>query len=39
MLLPYEGRLYIERVSRIDYGITFSVPMTAIQRFLATQPR
>jgi S1-C subfamily serine protease len=39
MLLPYEGRLYIERVSRIDYGITFSVPMTAIQRFLAIQPR
>jgi hypothetical protein len=39
MLLPYEGRLYIERASRIDYGITFSVPMTAIQRFLAAQPR
>jgi S1-C subfamily serine protease len=33
-LMPYEGNLYIERVSRIDYGITFSVPMTAIQRFL-----
>jgi hypothetical protein len=36
ILLPYEGRLYMEQVSRIDYGITFSVPMTAIQRFLRT---
>jgi S1-C subfamily serine protease len=34
MLLPYEGRLYMERATRIDYGITFSVPMGAIQRFL-----
>jgi hypothetical protein len=36
MLLPYEGRLYVEQVSRIDYGITFSVPMTRIERFLRT---
>jgi S1-C subfamily serine protease len=34
--LPYEGRFYVEQVSRIDYGITFSVSMTAIQRFLRT---
>jgi S1-C subfamily serine protease len=34
MLLPYDGRLYMEQVSRIDYGITFSVPMTQIERFL-----
>jgi hypothetical protein len=34
MLLPYEGRLYMEQVARIDYGITFSVPITAIQRFM-----
>lgn len=34
--LPYEGRLYIEQVTRIDYGVTFSVSMTAIQRFLRT---
>jgi S1-C subfamily serine protease len=34
MLVPYEGRLYIERSTRIDYGMTFSVPSTAIRRFL-----
>lgn len=34
MLLPYDGRLYMEQVTRIDYGITFSVPMTSIRRFL-----
>jgi S1-C subfamily serine protease len=34
MLMPYEGRLHIERVTRIDYGITFSVPMTSIHRFM-----
>jgi hypothetical protein len=34
MLVPYDGNLFIDRVSRIDYGITFSVPMTSIQRFL-----
>jgi hypothetical protein len=34
MLLPYEGRLYMEQIMRIDYGITFSVPMTSIRRFL-----
>ena len=37
--LPYEGRLYIEEVSRIIYGVTFSVSMTAIQRFLRTVGR
>jgi S1-C subfamily serine protease len=37
--LPYEGRLYIEQVSRIDYGVTFSVSMTAIQRFLRARNR
>lgn len=36
MLMPYDGRLHIERVMRIDYGITFSVPMTSIQRFMQT---
>jgi S1-C subfamily serine protease len=35
MLMPYEGRLHIERVTRIDYGITFSVPMTSIRRFMS----
>jgi S1-C subfamily serine protease len=39
MLMPYDGRLYIERATRIDYGITFSVPMTSIQRFLAAPGR
>jgi hypothetical protein len=34
MLMPYDGRLHIERVTRIDYGITFSVPMTSIRRFM-----
>lgn len=34
MLLPYDGRLYMEQTMRIDYGITFSVPMTSIRRFL-----
>jgi hypothetical protein len=34
LLLPYEGRLYAERVARINYGITFSVPMPAIRRFM-----
>jgi hypothetical protein len=37
--LPYEGKLYIEEVSRIIYGVTFSVPMTAIARFLRTTGR
>jgi hypothetical protein len=36
ILLPYQGNLFSEQVSRIDYGITFSVPMTAITRFLRT---
>jgi hypothetical protein len=34
VLLPYQGRLFIEEVRRIDYGITFSVPATAVTRFL-----
>jgi hypothetical protein len=34
VLLPYEGRLYLERTARIEYGITFSVPAAAISRFL-----
>ncbi|HSJ06414.1 MAG TPA: serine protease [Longimicrobiales bacterium] len=34
MLMPYDGRLFMEQVTRIDYGITFSVSMTAIRRFL-----
>jgi hypothetical protein len=32
--LPYEGRLYLRRTSRIDYGITFTVPVAAVQRLL-----
>jgi S1-C subfamily serine protease len=35
LLMPYEGGLRIERVMRIDYGITFSVPMTSIHRFMS----
>lgn len=35
LLLPYEGRLYIQRTARIDYGITFTVPLDAIRRVLA----
>lgn len=34
LLVPYEGRLYLQRSARIDYGITFSVPVDAIQRVL-----
>jgi hypothetical protein len=34
LLLPYEGRLYMERASHIEYGVTFPVSMTAIRRFL-----
>jgi hypothetical protein len=34
ILMPYRGNLYVEQVTRIDYGITFSVPMTAVARFL-----
>jgi hypothetical protein len=36
ILLPYEGRLFVEEIRRIDYGITFTVPMAAIERFLRT---
>lgn len=35
MLVPYDGRVHLERVPRIDYGITFSVPVTAVRRFLS----
>lgn len=34
MLLPYDGRLFLEEVRRIDYGITHPVSMTTIARFL-----
>jgi hypothetical protein len=36
ILLPYSGRLFIEETRRIDYGITFSVPSNAVNRFLRT---
>jgi S1-C subfamily serine protease len=39
ILLPYEGKLYIERKPRIDYGITISVPMTSIQDFFSRHER
>lgn len=35
LLVPYEGRLYMELASRIEYGVTFPVSSTAIRRFLA----
>jgi len=35
LLVPYEGRLYLQRTPRIDYGITFSIPVNAVQRVLA----
>ena len=31
---PYEGPIYLQPVQEIRYGITFSVPMTVIRRFL-----
>jgi S1-C subfamily serine protease len=31
----YEGRIYLEEVQRILYGISLSVPMTSIREFLA----
>jgi hypothetical protein len=34
VVLPYRGDLFIEQVARIEYGITFSAPMTAVARFL-----
>lgn len=34
ILVPYRGNLFAEQVTRIDHGITFSVPMTAVARFL-----
>ncbi|HEX6309618.1 MAG TPA: serine protease [Longimicrobiales bacterium] len=34
LLLPYEGRLYFERASRIQYGITYPVSMSVVREFL-----
>ena len=34
LLVPYEGRLYLQRTQRIDYGITFTVPVDAVLRVL-----
>ena len=34
-LVPYEGPVYLQAVQEIRYGVTFSVPMTEIRRFLA----
>jgi hypothetical protein len=34
ILMPYRGNIFVEQITRIDYGITFSVPMTAVARFL-----
>lgn len=34
LLVPYQGSLYLERVDRLQYGITFSVPAPAVVRFL-----
>ncbi|MEX2583639.1 MAG: serine protease [Gemmatimonadota bacterium] len=31
---PYEGRIFLEEYRGVDYGITFSVPMHEIRRFL-----
>lgn len=36
LLVPYEGRFYLEQSARIEYGITFPVSSTAIRRFLRT---
>ena len=33
-LRPYEGPIYLQPVQEIRYGITFSVPMDVIRRFL-----
>lgn len=32
--LPYEGRIYLEDVQRILYGISFAVPMNTIREFI-----
>lgn len=34
LLLPYEGRLYMELATRIEYGVTFPVSAGAIRGFL-----
>jgi hypothetical protein len=31
---PYAGPIYLRPVQQIRYGITFSVPVTTIRRFL-----
>lgn len=37
--LPYEGPLFLEEALRIQYGVTLSVPMTAIREFLERNRR
>ncbi|MGH2392330.1 MAG: S1 family peptidase [Candidatus Limnocylindria bacterium] len=37
--LVYEGPLFVESVLRIQYGITFSVPMTLIRSFVSDNGR
>ena len=32
--LPYEGPVFLEETLRIQYGVTLSVPMTVIRRFM-----
>jgi hypothetical protein len=32
--LPYEGPIFLEETLRIQYGLTLSVPMTSIRRFV-----
>jgi len=32
--VPYDGRIYLEEVQRILYGISFSVPMSEIREFM-----
>jgi len=34
LTVPYEGRLYLQRTARIDYGITFTVPVNVVQQVL-----
>lgn len=39
LLVPYEGPLYVERASRIAYGVTYPVSITLIRRFLTDAAR
>jgi hypothetical protein len=32
--VPYDGPIFLQEILRIQYGITLSVPMTAIRRFM-----